>query len=697
MLDKKIKKPRKKPRTGKKKLMGMITYKNLIVIPTYHDSLDFTYEVRRIFSQNIPDIIAVEFPDNLKTKILQGIKRIPKISVVLYFDEYLQKQLYIPINPADSLIEGLRLAEEYGIPTEFIDLFIKNYDPPIMATPDSYVLNYMSLDDLYSLMNEHLGFKKYAKQRYQENILKEREVFEKSIQNMDELESSSVDTPAIGEDAEQWMQSSQNLDDLRNLYMASRLNELMRENPDSTILAIIGMNHWESVRLILEKDVANPDLTSFSTEIQSEIFNIRQEDIPKLILETPNICFQYELFRQQQKLQWDDDELPEGRKFLFKKFEVFSGFKNIYTGAIERYQLEYDETISLHKLKSLYQFLRNLPLVQDRIKPNLFEIVLAAKSIINDDFAWIVWEEAIFYPFSEDPAEIPTLDLTNRGIFLHGKYFTLRRSIPMKLNQLKLPLKERPKEKKEGDWRKEWNKGRWSLVSHLPEDIYEENYFQHIRERTLAILKDDFVKIHKFSSTLMDGIDFRETIRNWPINHEIYIREEIAIKGSVDCVVIIFDEDSGLDEKFPYEMNWYAEHPKESDLAFYSTYPGVILVGPGISRIELGGVASFFPPRGIPNIWAKEFKEDYSFIETKSERLLLAALLFAQKNLVTYVAMVKPRQIFYSIAAKFNIKIIFLPLSRFNPESLRNLRNLHILAGKDRRNIAHKYIHKKKS
>jgi len=662
---------------GKK---GMLTYKNLIIIPTYHDSLDFTYEVRRIFSQNVPDIIAVEFPENLKAKILHGIARIPKISVVLYYDEYLQKQLYIPINPADSLIEGLRLADEYGIPSEFIDLFIKNYDPPIIATPDSYVLNYMSLESLYKLMNEHLGFQKRAKQEY-----------------MDKFESSLSESPSVGKEAEQWVQNSEELDELRNLYMASRLNELMLENPDSTILVIIGMSHWERVRLILEEELVNPDLTSFNTEIKSEIFNVRQGDLPKLILETPNICFQYELFRQQQKLQWDDNLFTDGNEFFIDKFDVFMGFKEIYTGAVERYQLEYDEEISLHKLKSLFQFLRNLPLIEDRIKPDLFEIVLAAKSIINDDFAWIVWEEATFYPFTEDPSDIPTLDFTKHGVFFNGKYFTLRRSIPMKLNKIKLPLKERPKESHKGEWRKEWNKGRWSLVSHLPEDLFEENYFQHIRERTLAILKDDFVNIHKFSSTLMDGIDFRETIRNWPINHEIYVREEVSIKGSVDCVVIIFDEDSGPDEKFPYEMNWYAEHEKESDLAFYSTYPGVVLVGPGISRIELGGVASFFPPRGIPNIWTKEFRDDYPFIQTKAECLLLAALLFAQKNLVTYVAVVKPRQIFFNIAAKFNIKIIFLPLSRFNPESLRALRHLHILAGKERRKFAHKYIQKKKN
>jgi len=83
---------------------------------------------------------------------------------------------------------------------------------------------------------------------------------------------------------------------------------------------------------------------------------------------------------------------------------------------------------------------------------------------------------------------------------------------------------------------------------------------------------------------------------------------------------------------------WYAEHLKESDLAFYSTFPGIDLVGPGISRIELGGVVSFFPPRNIPDIWSEEFFKNYPLGKKKADKLLLAALLFAQKPFITYVA-----------------------------------------------------------
>ena len=43
-------------------------------------------------------------------------------------------------------------------------------------------------------------------------------------------------------------------------------------------------------------------------------------------------------------------------------------------------------------------------------------------------------------------------------------------------------------------------------------------------------------------------------------------------------VVVIFDEDEHL-VKYPFQMTWLGEHSQESDMAFYSTLPGVEMVG----------------------------------------------------------------------------------------------------------------------
>ncbi len=65
---------------------------------------------------------------------------------------FYEKQLFIPIDPSDSLIEAVRLGQEYGIPIEFIDCFVKNYNPTIFARPDSYALNFISLEEFYTMI-----------------------------------------------------------------------------------------------------------------------------------------------------------------------------------------------------------------------------------------------------------------------------------------------------------------------------------------------------------------------------------------------------------------------------------------------------------------------------------------------------------------------------------------------------------------
>ncbi len=670
----------------------MLKYKNLTIIPTYHSNLDFVYEVRQAFYQNPPDLICVEFPENLKAQILEGVDRFPSISLVLYYDDILKQQLYTPITPSDSLIESIRLAQEYGIPVEFIDLFVKNYDPEFQNLPDSYVLNKLSLDEFYDIVKKEMKFEDLAELKFQKEKLKQKNEQKDSLDEEFLLES--------GVEAQNWMRSSKEINELRNHYMAAKLSEVMKKNQNRQILVVMGLAHWERIRNLLEHGKFSEDITtSFSTSVDAKLFNILQEDLPKIMIETPNVVFQYEIFRSRQKKVIDKLPFREYKEMDLLKIDLFNSLKIILQRAVNQYKQEYDEKISLHKLKSLFQYIRNLPLIENRITPVLFDIVLASKSIINDNFAWIVWDECKLYPYAKEDENLESLRFHKEGILLDGKYFKLRRTIPLKIQRIKLPLKPKPKEKRKDQWRDVWNDNRWNLVSYLPEDIFEENYFHHVRSRSMNLLKDENIKTHEFTSTLMDGIDFRETIRNWAYKRKIYVKEKRTIHGEVDSVVIIFNRDestSETEEKFPHQQMWYAEHLKESDLAFYSTFPGIDLVGPGISRIELGGVVSFYPPRNIPDIWNDKFLKNYPMAKKKADRLLLAAILYAQKPFITYVAKNKPDNIFYSMAAKLRIKIIFLPLDRFNPVSLRALRNLHVLAGKKIRLFAHKYIHKRR-
>ena len=214
-----------------------------------------------------------------------------------------------------------------------------------------------------------------------------------------------------------------------------------------------------------------------------------------------------------------------------------------------------------------------------------------------------------------------------------------------------------------------------------------ENYGGFLKKKGTKQLSEEETRLEPFSTSLLDGIDMRETLRNL---HEgrIYVREYLRIKGGVGSIVVIFDMDRE-GEKYPYLMTWLGEHEQESDMAFYATPPADNIVGPGICRCEYGGFLLAYPPRRMSDVWSDK---DYSFARGKGEVLLLAALDYSPEKHVVYAASRPPRSYFRQIASRLNKKIIFIPLGSLSPVTLKKLRVFHVLFGHDKRATAKDYI-----
>ena len=151
--------------------------------------------------------------------------------------------------------------------------------------------------------------------------------------------------------------------------------------------------------------------------------------------------------------------------------------------------------------------------------------------------------------------------------------------------------------------------------------------------------------------------------------------------------MIIFDEDR--DNRYPYCLTWLGEHQNESDMAFYATDPFDNIVGPGIGRAEYGGLLLSLPSQRMMDVWT-DF--DYSFAESKPEKLLLAALDYTLERLVVYVASKPPRSTFQSIAGRLGRKIVYIPIGQLSPVALKKLRVMHVLDGHDKRAEAKDYV-----
>jgi hypothetical protein len=282
-------------------------------------------------------------------------------------------------------------------------------------------------------------------------------------------------------------------------------------------------------------------------------------------------------------------------------------------------------------------------------------------------------------------SELETVQLSAGEIWLNTRKLRIRRRLPRAKQRMRpMGLKARKKEQFPGEWAKQTDGA--SICSYPPEDLVIEDYGRFLKKQAKAMLSEERVRVEPFTTSILDGIDIRETIRNW---HEgrIYVRQADRLSGEVGALVVVFDEDR--EDRYRYLTTWLGEHQNESDMAFYSTHPFDNIVGPGIGRAEYGGLLMTLPPRRMVDVWTDP---DYDFTESKPERLLMAALDYSTERFVVYVASKPPRSVFRSIAAHLNRKILYVPIGALSPTKMKRLRVVHVLDGYDRRSEAKDYI-----
>ncbi|MHA1315185.1 MAG: hypothetical protein ACTSRB_14885 [Candidatus Helarchaeota archaeon] len=608
----------------------MLSFENILAIPSFHQRLEFAIEARKAFFKFKPDVIAVEMPSTLKVRVVEAITRLPYISVVVYKEGMGKKFLYIPIEPADSLIEGIRLGIEHDIPVKFIDLDVYRYRQKAFERIEDYPIQKIGLEKFYEIM---LPYMKKSNPRTK--------------------------------------------DYKRELFMAHQLKDLMKKY--KRVLFILGMAHWERIKGFIKR--SKPPKYKHARRKDVQIFNLAQKSHVEVLREIPHVIYRYELARKDQS--------------QVKKFDKLEVYRNVYLDSRKKYYKDTGEQVNFSQLKGILQYSRNHALLEKELIPNMYHLIISAKNFVDDEYAAIVFDKLMEYPFQDKSRLYPDITIKRDRGMSRFKTIPLRRRIPIsRARKRKIPIKRRPKEPEPGEWEKKWNRDYQGIYSYPPEDDMFENYMAFIRKKAMKLLIEDNIKVHEFKTSLMDGLELRETIRNWHVDKKIYVREEQQLKGKIGPVIVIFEEDDILDKKYDYRLTWKHEHDQESDLLIYATSPGVNIIGPGISRGEYGGFCSIFPPP--PSYYYYQAWEDDYYPEmyrNKAEKLLLSAIYYAEDyKYIVYVAKKRPNPYIKSIASKRGKIIVFIPLSQFNPQSIKRLRMVHYLNSIKAREWAKNYI-----
>lgn len=608
---------------------SILYYKNIRFVPSFHSKLQFALEVRKVFTEFLPDIVAVELPDIYYSEVIKALDRLPRLSMIC-LDQNKDVYAYIPIFPSDSMVEGMRLAKTNRLPISFIDLAISNYriEKNTFELPDEYVIQEIGLEKFYETIIPY---------------------FPKS---------------EIGSD-----------DRKREELMAFHLQRLMKQF--KKILFIGGMTHWEVIKELLEKEQWKFHPHELESVKPPFLATPGKGALYSLLTEIPYLVYKYELSRQ---FSLNYDQLREIEKMVLQakqssnlKEEFFSPreFKNLMLYA--RNLALMDKTI----LPDLFNLLTaSKGVLGDDYSIELLDLALKYPFIEDDPNIPVI---------DFDPKS--GFMMSGRKITLRRRLPVKNVSSDPRNNWQEVKLKRRKKEDIPKD--EEFNWVYFGFFSHIPEDIILEGFIDRLCDKLANELNEGEPRIFEFQGSMMDGIDIRTTIRYRNLTNKLYVKEYPKYTINIGAWVLIFDPDLS-EEKYPWSLALSAEHHNESDLSFYATNPALHPVTRQIVRADYGAILAIKPP--LPSKEKVDWMDLEVPEEYRHDQLLQLAISKSPRNGILYVNSTPPAEYYYNLASQKGKTLFYLPINRVSKKNLKILRRFHLLKNRSTRDIASEYI-----
>lgn len=600
------------------------------VLPVVHGSGDCAIRVREELLARPYDCLAVPLPPSFQEDVEAAIGQLPAISVVAQLDGEDEDGedpglgfSYVPVDPCQPVIAALRLALGERMARAFIDRETPRFRAAAAHFPDPYAL------------------KRVSPEGFAAAVL------------------PAIPPPEPGQH------------ERRIAHMAARLREL--EGEHGSILLVCSLTDWPWIRDAYARRLEVEEPAPFFAPMQT--FGVDPKTLIFLLGELPYLTGLYE--RGRAELTPDDNLSVDGVK------EMILRARDILKGRLPKVAAR----VTPQLLSVFFRYARNLSLVERRLTPDLYTLVVAAQQTAGDDLAIAVGEAAREYPYSDvgefdsalrmgvGRAEVPGWGTAAMASRLPGQAIAWRSR----------QLRTRPADKDKRAWKQRWDP--YGMCSWPPEDDRIESFQQHVRDQAKAVLGADLARSEKFTSSVMDGLDIRETLRNWHTG-DLYVKILPPSRGSIEVVVFLFDVPA--DPKvYTNRATWYAEHEEESTLAFFATDHFKNFVGPGIAQAEYGGAMFLYPPRPIPDLWDDPRLDR---LDTLEARLLGGAFLHSRERHVAVVSPRPPTAEWRRLARRYGRKIVHLPLGRFGGQLVERLRRFHVLNGKQIRSYAADFI-----
>ncbi len=621
-------------------------------LPVVHGSGDSMLEVRRYFLGGRFDCLALPLPPSFQPAVEEGIERLPRPGIVVQSEPstFRPPRLWSPDEETDDDLfddDDDYDEEEGSVSYVPIDPCQPVIQAIRMATGEHLPCQFIDMEvDAFrpstAVLPDPYALKKVRLDRFAAAVLP-------SIPRPSGLTAERVE------------------------HMAARLKQLSQQY--ESILFVCSLLEWPWVRdAVLHGD---PQLHDEDAAERPVWYPVSVSTLMFLLGELPFITGLYE--RARAELEDDENLSIDGVKELL--LEARKSYKAEYRNRARR--------ISPHDLSLLLKYVRNLTLMEDRFTPDLFTLVTGSKQVCGDGYALHVAENASTYPYAPADEEESSVDMGLGEIRLpDGAILEAYNRLPgPPMTWRSCQLVRRPDRLEQQRWETQWNP--FAQCSWPPEDDQIESFRDHVMRRALQAMGADLVQTEKFTTSIKDGIDIRDTLRNWHTG-EIYVKNLPPARGSLDCVVMLFDSPADPRD-YPWRSTWHAEHENESTLALFASDFRSQMVGPGIGLANYGGAMFLFPPRPIADVWVDPRLD---FAETLEERLLAAACVYSESRQIALLSAYPPGAGWRRLARRFHKRWVHVPLTQFSDSTIKQLRMVHVLNGRQVRSYASHFIRK---